>query len=68
MPHFWAVLHSSLARKNDVVTMPPVGEQHDWDIEFDAILCGTGRCLNPNKTENIIAGYAMVNDLGTLDD
>jgi 2,4-diketo-3-deoxy-L-fuconate hydrolase len=68
MPFFWTGLHSSLAGANDVVTLPLVGEHPDWELEFGVILCGTGRYLKPDETENIIAGYVMVNDLGTVDE
>jgi 2,4-didehydro-3-deoxy-L-rhamnonate hydrolase len=68
MPFFWTGLHSSLAGANDAVSLPLVGEHHDWELEFGVILCGTGRYLKPDETESIIAGYVMVNDLGTVDE
>jgi 2,4-didehydro-3-deoxy-L-rhamnonate hydrolase len=68
MPFFWTGLHSSLSGANDDVSLPPVGEHHDWELEFGVILCGAGRFMRPEETESIIAGYVMVNDLGTVDE
>lgn len=68
MPFFWTGLHSSLSGANDDIVLPLIGEHPDWELEFGAILCGSGRYLKPDETEKLIAGYVMVNDLGTVDE
>lgn len=68
MPFFWTGLHSSLSGANAEVVLPLVGEHPDWELEFGAVLAGTGRYLKPDETEQLIAGYVMVNDLGTVDE
>lgn len=68
MPYFWTGLHSSLAGANDDIPLPLVGEHHDWELEFGAVIAGTGRYLNPEEADQLIAGYVMVNDLGTVDE
>jgi 2,4-didehydro-3-deoxy-L-rhamnonate hydrolase len=66
MPFFWTGLHSSLCGADDDVPLPVVGEQHDWELEFAAVLCGTGRLLTPEDADALVAGYVIVNDLGTV--
>lgn len=68
MPFFWTGLHSSLAGANDDVVLPLIGEHPDWELEFGAIIKGTGRYLRPDETNDLIAAYVMVNDLGTVDE
>jgi len=68
MPFFWTGLHSSLIGADDDVVLPLVGEHHDWELEFGAILKGTGRYLTPDEAGELIAAYVMVNDLGTVDE
>lgn len=68
IPFFWTGLHSSLAGANDPVALPLVGTQNDWELEFACVLRGGGRYLRPGETESLIAGYAIVNDLGTVDE
>ena len=68
MPFFWTGLHSSLAGANDKIVLPLVGEHPDWELEFAAIIKGTGRYLRPDETNDLIAAFVMVNDLGTVDE
>jgi 2-keto-4-pentenoate hydratase/2-oxohepta-3-ene-1,7-dioic acid hydratase in catechol pathway len=68
MPFFWTGLHSSLAGANDDITLPLVGEHPDWELEFGVVIAGTGRYLGPDETGRLIAGYVMVNDIGTVDE
>lgn len=68
MPFFWTGLHSSLAGADATIELPLVGEHPDWELELGVVLAGTGRYLNPDETERLIAGYVMVNDLGTVDE
>jgi len=66
MPFFWTGLHSSLVGANDDIILPVVGEQHDWELELAAVLGGTGRHLYPEEAEKLVAGYVVVNDIGTV--
>jgi 2-keto-4-pentenoate hydratase/2-oxohepta-3-ene-1,7-dioic acid hydratase in catechol pathway len=66
MPFFWTGLHSSLAPPNSTIEIPLVGDQNDWELELACVLRGGGRYLSPEETNDIIAGYAIVNDLGTV--
>lgn len=68
MPFFWTGLHSSLGGANDDIVLPLIGENPDWELEFGVVVAGTGRYLRPDETDRLIAGYVMVNDLGTVDE
>jgi 2,4-diketo-3-deoxy-L-fuconate hydrolase len=68
IPFFWTGLHSSIVGANDDVVLPLVGRQPDWELEFACVLRGGGRYLRPDETNALIAGYAIVNDLGTVDE
>jgi len=68
MPFFWTGLHSALVGAYDDVSHPLVGEQLDWELEFAVILGSSGRYLKPSETGSLVAGYVMVNDLGTVDE
>lgn len=68
MPFFWTGLHSSLAGANADIPLPLVGEHHDWELELAAVVARTGRYVKPEDADQLIAGYVMVNDLGTVDE
>jgi len=68
MPFFWTGLHSSLAGANDDIPLPLIGEHPDWELELGVIVGGTGRYLKPEEAADTIAGYVMVNDIGTVDE
>ncbi len=67
MPYFWTGLHSALVGAGDDLVLPLVGAQHDWELEFACVLRGGGRYLLPHEAHALIAGYAIVNDYGSVD-
>lgn len=67
MPFIWIGLHSSLVGANDDIVLPVLGDQPDWELELGVVIGGTGRYLTPDEAPQLIAGYTMVNDLGTVD-
>jgi 2-keto-4-pentenoate hydratase/2-oxohepta-3-ene-1,7-dioic acid hydratase in catechol pathway len=68
MPFFWTGLHSSLAGANADIPMPVVGEHHDWELELGVIVGRSERYVKPEDAHELIAGYVMVNDIGTVDE
>lgn len=68
MPFIWTGLHSALAGANDDIELPLIGEHPDWELELGVIVGKTGRYIHPDKANSLIAGYVMVNDLGTVDE
>lgn len=68
MPYFWTGLHSSLAGANASIPKPLIGQQLDWELEFGVVVASGGRYIPPGEADRLIAGYVMVNDLGTVDE
>ncbi|MEO9599531.1 fumarylacetoacetate hydrolase family protein [Parasphingorhabdus sp.] len=68
MPFFWTGLHSSLCGANDDIILPLIGEHPDWELEFGVITKNTGRYLNAEEADDVIAAYVMCNDIGTVDE
>jgi 2-keto-4-pentenoate hydratase/2-oxohepta-3-ene-1,7-dioic acid hydratase in catechol pathway len=68
MPFFWTGMHSALSGANDDIILPLVGKQMEWELELGVIVAGTGRYVRPDEADRLIAGYVMVNDLGTVDE
>ncbi|RBP47191.1 fumarylacetoacetate hydrolase family protein [Arenicella xantha] len=68
MPFLWTGLHSSLVGANDDIHLPLVGDHPDWELELAFVIGKTGRYLRPEEAGDHIAGYVMVNDLGTVDE
>jgi 2-keto-4-pentenoate hydratase/2-oxohepta-3-ene-1,7-dioic acid hydratase in catechol pathway len=68
MPFLWTGLHSSLSGANDDIVLPLIGQNPDWELELGVVVSGTGRYLSPEEAESLIAGYVIVNDLGTVDE
>ena len=68
MPFFWTGLHSALCGANDDIPLPLIGEHPDWELELGVIVGKTGRYVKPEDASDLIAGYVMVNDLGTVDE
>lgn len=68
MPFFWTGLHSSLAGANADLVKPLIGRQLDWELEFGAIVGRSARYVHPDDANGLVAGYVMVNDIGTVDE
>ncbi|MGP6177753.1 fumarylacetoacetate hydrolase family protein [Microbacterium sp. A196] len=66
-PFFWTGLHSSLVGAHDDIVLPVLGEQPDWELELGVVVGKSGRFVSVEEAEQLIAGYVMVNDLGTVD-
>lgn len=66
-PFLWTGLHSSLAGAQDDIVLPVLGDQPDWELELGVVVGRTGRLVTPDEADEMIAGYTIVNDLGTVD-
>lgn len=51
----------------DDVVLPPEGEEHDWELEFAAVIGRPGRHVPVERAMDLVAGYTIVNDLTTRD-
>jgi len=68
MPFFWTGLHSALCGANDDILLPLIGEQMEFELELGVVVARTGRYIPPDEADELIAGYVIVNDLGTVDE
>ena len=68
MPFFWTGLHSSLTGANADLAKPLIGNQLDWELEFGCVIGRSARYAKPEEAGDLIAGYVMVNDVGTVDE
>jgi len=66
-PFFWTGLHSSLTGATDDVVLPALGDEPDWELELGVVVGRTGRFVAPDEAQQMIAGYTIVNDIGTVD-
>lgn len=66
-PYFWTGLHSSLVGATSDVVLPVLGEQPDWELELAVVVGRHQRYASVEEAQSLIAGYVMVNDLGTVD-
>lgn len=66
-PFVWTGLHSGLVGADDDVILPVLGEQPDWELELGVVLAKGARLASVEEAEELIAGYLIVNDLGTVD-
>lgn len=68
MPFFWTGMHSALCGANDDIILPLVGDQMEWELELGVVVARPGRYIRPDEAETLVAGYVIVNDLGTVDE
>lgn len=68
MPFVFTGLHSALAGADEDIRLPLIGEHPDWELELGVVVAGTGRYVTPEEAGSLIAGYVIVNDLGTVDE
>lgn len=67
VPFFWTGLHSSLAGAHDDLALPLIGKQPDWELELCVVMGETRRFVEPDEADSTIAGYMIMNDIGTVD-
>jgi 2,4-didehydro-3-deoxy-L-rhamnonate hydrolase len=67
MPFIWTGLHSSLTGASDDIVLPVIGSQPDWELELGVVLGKGERYASPEQALRMVAGYLVVNDLGTVD-
>lgn len=66
-PFFWTGLHSSMTGAHDDIVLPVLGEQPDWELELGVVIGRHARYASVEEAQSLIAGYTIVNDLGTVD-
>ena len=67
IPFMWTGLHSALCGAYDRLQLPARGRNHDWELEVAIVIGRTARHVPPQRALELVAGYTIVNDLGTTD-
>jgi 2,4-didehydro-3-deoxy-L-rhamnonate hydrolase len=68
MPIVFACHHSAQCGAKDDIILPPVGTNHDWEMELALVIGKTRRFATVEEARQMIAGYMAFNDLATLDE
>lgn len=68
MPFIWVGLHGSLMGANDDIEHPLIGKHMEWELELGVVVGRGERYVHPDDADQLIAGYVMINDLGTVDE
>jgi 2-keto-4-pentenoate hydratase/2-oxohepta-3-ene-1,7-dioic acid hydratase in catechol pathway len=66
-PFLWTGMHSSLIGAEDDIVLPELGDQPDWELELGVVVGHVERYSTIAEAEASIAGYVIINDLGTVD-
>ncbi|MBO3682276.1 fumarylacetoacetate hydrolase family protein [Streptomyces sp. NEAU-YJ-81] len=51
----------------DDVVLPPLGEQHDWELELALVIGKEGRHIRAEYAMEYVAAYTIANDITTRD-
>jgi 2-keto-4-pentenoate hydratase/2-oxohepta-3-ene-1,7-dioic acid hydratase in catechol pathway len=66
-PFLWTGMHSSLIGAQDDIVLPELGDQPDWELELGVVVSHVRRYSTLAEAAAAIAGFVMINDLGTVD-
>lgn len=66
-PFLFTGLASAMCGAYDDIVLPTIGHKHDWELELAAVIGRHQRHASPEQAPDMIAGYTIVNDLGTHD-
>ena len=63
VPYVFLKSNASLNGPHDDVRLPPDAKQPDWEVELALVIGRTARHVNRADAFNLIAGYAIANDI-----
>ncbi|ABG05177.1 fumarylacetoacetate (FAA) hydrolase [Rubrobacter xylanophilus DSM 9941] len=66
-PYLFLGSPTALCGPYDDVVLPAEGDQHDWELEFAAVIGRSGRHVPPERALDLVAGYTIANDITTRD-
>lgn len=66
-PYLFLGSPAAMCGAYDDVVLPPEGEEHDWELEFAAVIGRHARHVPVERAMELVAGYTIVNDLTTRD-
>lgn len=66
-PYVFVGMASAMCGATDDIVLPALGYKHDWELELAAVISRHERHVSPEDADQLIAGYTILNDLGTHD-
>jgi 2,4-diketo-3-deoxy-L-fuconate hydrolase len=66
-PYLFLGSPAAMCGAYDDIVLPQVGEEHDWELEFAAVIGRHARHVPVERAMELVAGYTIVNDLTTRD-
>jgi 2-keto-4-pentenoate hydratase/2-oxohepta-3-ene-1,7-dioic acid hydratase in catechol pathway len=67
LPYAFLGMASSISGPYDDVLLPPIGEQHDWELELAVVMKDRTYQAPVETALDHVAGYTICNDLTTRD-
>ena len=64
-PYVWVGATSGVSGANDDVVLPPVGTDHDWELELGVVMGSEAYQVSEDDAMGYVAGYTICNDLTT---
>ncbi len=66
-PYMFLKLANTVIGTGEAIRMPPETKQLDWEIELAAVIGTSCRRISADKALDVVAGYAVVNDVSARD-
>lgn len=66
-PYAFLGMTSTLVGPDEPLTLPPRGDQHDWELELGVVMRKRALYISTDEALDHVAGYTIVNDLTTRD-
>jgi 2,4-diketo-3-deoxy-L-fuconate hydrolase len=66
-PYMFLKLRNTVIGPNETVRMPPETKQLDWEVELAAVIGRRCRRVSVERALDVVAGYAIVNDISARD-
>ena len=66
-PYMFLKLANTVIGPGELIKMPPETAMLDWEIELAAVIGKRCRRINANDALDVVAGYAIINDVSARD-
>jgi 2-keto-4-pentenoate hydratase/2-oxohepta-3-ene-1,7-dioic acid hydratase in catechol pathway len=66
-PYMFLKLRNTVIGPGETIRMPPETQQLDWEIELAAVIGTRCRRISVDRALEVVAGYAIVNDISARD-
>jgi acylpyruvate hydrolase len=66
-PTLFAKYRGALVGAHDDIVLPAVSDRVDWEAELAVVVGARARHVPPERADDVIAGYAVLNDISVRD-